>query len=804
MVTPIFIVLLCSKSKCQFTKCRYTANENIFYMMENNMAPCNIEKEEDMQIVPILRYCYKIFLLKWKWFALSVLVCLVLGFLYQQAQPRIFMRQSVMLIEDADVGSFPGSHKSRRGNMSNLLELNGISVGDNLKNEIFILTSYRLMERVVDSLGLNVDFTTKENLHRVAIYKHRPFEIKFPAEEPRYPVSFDVEIVDYNTFRVSHLLANKEEYEGEWLCKAGEVVNTPAGEMTFYPEKNIDKFPKDKVVRVTRMSKAAATAGYYKRISATEYDKESSLIVLSLSDMNVARAEDILNEVFNAYKRDVVDNKNRVAQSTLNFIDGRISLIGSELSSVESQLADFKQNNKIIDFKQTAQVFAAESSSARQQTLALETRLEVANYLLGFLHEHSHEKEVIPMLNLEGATFVQQIAEYNKLMMERNLFVSNSTAESAMIAERDRQLNALKKSIMASLNSYVKSVELQVKEARTNEELLNGQVGAAPAKEKEALAIERQQLLKANLYNYLLNKREEVAMQLAINEANVRIVENPMGSPNPVSPRRSLILLISFVLGIMIPAAVLWIRSLFDVTVSGRRDIENNTTIPLAGEIPAWEHADAEGNGSLISNSKADAPIVEAFRVLRYGLNFMRHNAKVFVTTSTTPGQGKSFISSNLAVILSMAKKRVLLVDADIRKRTLSGKYKKAEGLTSFLIDEENNITLDKLVISNAIAEGVDLLPAGMLPPNPSELLMSDRLEELIEQAKQQYDYVVIDTTPIFSVADAGIVARVADLLLYVVRVGVQEREFLPELEKMYQAKRFRNICIVLYDTKGY
>lgn len=762
--------------------------------MENNQL-ANVELEDEVQLIPMLKRSWRLFLLYWKWFVVSVLVCVALGYVYLQRQPRVYMRQAVMLIEDADPSGSVGGSRKGRGNMGALMELNGISVGDNMSNEKFILTSHRLMERVVDCLNLNVDYTTSEGLHRVSLYRHRPFEVVFRNSER--PLSFSVTILDDATCRLGDFKSGGEEYSNEKIVKIGSTVATPVGTVRIMKNLAFEDFPVGKKVTVTRIPRQAAVAKYRAALSASEFDKESSLIVLACSDVNRDRADDIINEIFNAYKRDVVDNKNRVAQSTAAFIDSRIDLIGFELSKVENQLASFKQRNRIIDFQTSAQIFMQESSSARQKTMALETQLAVARYLADYLRDNSRRNEVIPVLTgLDGASFTTQIAEYNKFMLNRNMLAENSSETSPKVKEYDTQLAALRQSILSSVNSYVSSTELALNESRGNETQLSGKVGAVPEQEKYAIDIQRQQSLKEALYTFLLNKREEVALQMAINEANVRLVEAPMGSGVPVSPRGSIIMLISLLVGILIPVGVLWIKTLLDVTISDRNDVEKRTTIPLVGEIPHWK---TEDSNALLSSCDGDAPVVEAFRVLRYGLNFMKLSAKVFVTTSTTPNQGKSFISRNLAVVLAMAGKKVLLIDADIRKRTQSHIFGKREGLTTFLAAADKMNAAD-VIVKDAVAEGVDFLPAGMVPPNPAELLMSQRLEDLIEQVREMYDYVLIDTTPLMSVADASIVSRVSDMTLYVMRVGHEEKSFLPQIEKMYQDKKFHNLCIVLND----
>lgn len=771
--------------------------------MENHSSFEGPEKDET-QLIPLLRTCLSQLRAHWTWFLLSVIVCLALGYLYQQRQARVYQRQAVMLIEDADPTSdMRTSTRRSRGSVSTLLELNGISVGDNLINEMFILTSCRLMERVVDTLQLDVDYTIRHNLHEVTLYRERPFEIVF-EEKPRKPQAFKVRIEDSKTFTLYdfQLAESDKQPDIKIRLHANELKQTPVGRLRIVTNAAIREFPTEKVVSVTRLPKDIAAAVYAGKVSATEYDKESSLIVLTCNDVNPDRSEDIVREVYEAYKQDVVDNKNRVANSTAAFIDERIRLIGEDLSGVETRMAQFKRNSQLINFEQNAQAYISESSSARKQTLELETQLAVTRYLTDFLQDQSKKFETIPVLSLPNASFSPLITDYNKMMIERNRLVDNSSENSPAVRDLDRQLTSMRSSILSSVNSYVSSLDLQLKRARINESSITGKIGSVPEQEKEGLDIQRQQELKSALYTYLLNKREEVALQMAINEANVRLVEGPLGSDKPVSPRKRLILLISFVVGVLLPSAIIWLKMTLDVSISGRKDVEEKTNIPIVGEVPHYVATNTEGgNPLLITDVESDAPIMEAFRLVRYGLNFMRHSAKVFITTSASSGQGKSFISCNLANILGTTGKRVLLVDADIRKRDVSKAFGNSRGLTAILADDEDSITLSDVVIPNGVCQNVDFLPAGKMPPNPSELLMSDKLDTIVDMARAAYDYIVIDTTPTLVVADAGIINRVADITLFVMRVGVQSKDFLPELENMYHAKKFRNLCIVVNDA---
>lgn len=770
--------------------------------MENRSIYNTADQQDDeMQLIPLIKLCYHQFITYWGWFAFSTVVCVCLGWFYQQKQSRIFQRQAVMLIEDSNGNSTSNGFRStsrRNSGMNTLLELNGVSVGDNLKNEIFILSSKRLMQRVVDKLHLDVDYTVREKLHDITLYgKDLPFQVLFQKNFKGKGVQhLTIVKKDGNTVTLKNLRDQLGKELPDIDAKLGQMVNTPYGPLCIVRASGFGKWEGEEV-EVNRLSSDMAATRFMGELSASEYDKETSLIVLSCNDANTERADAILATLYDTYKEDVVENKNRVACNTASFIDERIRIIGSELSNVESQLATFKKRNQLLDFSQTSQAVLTETSSARQQSLQVETQLNVARYLDEYLHSHSNNHDLIPALNIGDASFNTQIATYNDQMNKRNLMVSNTSESQSVVREMDRQLAQMRQAIASSLRSYVKSLELRLQDAKANESTLSSRIAGAPDQEKQGLDIQRQQSLKEALYTYLLNKREEVALQQAINEANVRLVEGPIGNKQ-VSPRSMVIMFISLIIGLLIPTIVLWVRYVLDVTVHGRKDIEEATTIPVLGEVP---HMKVNGNANKanITQLESNNPVVEAFRILRFSLNYMRHDTQVIMTSSTTPGQGKSFVASNMATILSMAGKRVLIIDADIRKHTLSNTYGNDFGLTTFLADENTKVA--DIIRKDGLTKGVDLLPAGHTPPNPSELLMTDRLEKLIDELRTMYDNIIIDSTPMFSVADASIVNRVADLTLFVIRVGVQNRDFLPDLERMYKDKRFRSLCIVVNDA---
>ena len=405
------------------------------------------------------------------------------------------------------------------------------------------------------------------------------------------------------------------------------------------------------------------------------------------------------------------------------------------------------------------------------------------------------------MGGINDAGIASQIVNYNQLMLTRNRLAENTSETSPTIQDMDRNLSQMRTAVLASLKGYSASLKLQVNKAKAEEAGLMGNLQAMPKKEKQVIDIAREQTIKDALYTFLLNKREETALQLAITEANIRIVEQPFGSRSPIAPRTKVITLIALILGILVPLLFFQMRKILDTTVRGRKDIEKFTTIPILGEVPHSQTGIRDSE--IVVDGDKDDILAEAFRLIRFNMPFINKDARVIMLTSTMPGEGKTFISGNFAAALGLTGKKVVLIDADIRKRTRSrlssmeGKY----GLTSYLSGAIDDVS--RLVVTKNKEYNLDILPAGAMAPNPTELLMSDRLEQCVEELKKLYDYVIIDNVPAQVVADAGIVNRVADLTIYVLRETKVDRRYLPELERLHQEKKFNHLCIIINDSRS-
>lgn len=732
----------------------------------------------------------------WYWFIISVVACLGLARLYLATKPNVYQRQAVMLVKD-DANGTGGSRKNISTDA--LMSLNGVLSGSSVKNEVYILQSFQLCKQVALDLNLDVVYSHKERFKSVSLYEQKPFQATF-TDSAYTQASFKVTVTNQQECVLSDFVTPEGKLTNVVKAKFGEEVQTPAGMVTLVACPDyIEKFQGEEIF-VTHLTAEEAGNSVRSRIATSEVDKESTLVAITCTDTDIKRADDILSALLEAYKRSIIEDKNQIAQSTAEFIDDRIDLISKELSDVEGELASFKTQNNLVNFEQNTQTYLQQSSTARQRTIQLEAQYATIQYLFEYLNQNSSENSLIPTLGgVADAGIQAQITTYNQTMLQRNRLAANSSENAPTIKELDDNLSQMRATVISSIQGYLSSVRVQLNQAKQEEKALQGGLATVPDKEKQALDITRQQAIKETLYTYLLNKREETTLQLAITEANIRIVEQPYGSNMPISPRRKVVMLVALLLGVILPLVYFRIKAMLNMGVRGREDIEQATTIPVVGEIP--HRKEGIGDADILVGDNMNDSISEAFRMLRYSLDFINKDARVVMFTSTTPGEGKTFISRNYAVALSMTGKKVVLIDADIRKRTqtkLSG-VRIDQGLTSFLAGVVDDVA--SLVVQDEKDDRLHLIPAGPTPPNPAELLMSNRLDLLIEKLKEEYDYILIDNVPAQMVADAGIVNRVVDVTVYVIREGKVDRRYLKEIERLHQEERFKRMCIVLNDS---
>ncbi|MCD8266649.1 MAG: polysaccharide biosynthesis tyrosine autokinase [Prevotellaceae bacterium] len=738
-----------------------------------------------------LRDILDIFLDNWKWFLASVIVFVVLARLYLATQPYVYRRDAVMLVKD-------DGNRSSRVNFEALSQMGG-GLGSGVENEVYILQSHQLLSDVVKDMRLDVFYLCKDGLKTISLYKQKPFEVTFTGEV--IPSVFRVRVLSDKECEISKL--RTEDFDDDWrqTVAFGQTVDSPAGSFVITPiEENLGDFV-GTTVKVLHLNLENATNELAKHITTAAVSEMSTLVAITCTDTDIQRADDILATLLNAYKRSIIVDKNTVAQSTADFIDERIKLIGGELSEVETSLASFKQSNNIVDFSENASAYLQQSNEAEQKTITLKAQREAVQFVFDEVKNSAENGKLLPALTGLGNDELQSLIDsYNDIMVRRNRLAENSGEGGITVKEIDATLKQRRSVLLASMQNYLATLEIKIEQAMRREAELKGSIKSVPQQEREAKDIARQQSIKASLYTYLLNKREETALQLAVTEANVRIVERPYGSSLPIAPRGLLITAVAFLFGLIIPFIIFWVKNLLNMGVRGRKDVETLTTIPIIGEIP---HAkDKTVSDVDIIRQQRGGALAEAFRMANFSLGFMHKDAKVIMFTSTIPGEGKTFAARCLAFTMALAGKKVLLIDADIRKgtQTMLILHKLDDGLTSYLAGSIDN---PRDMIAHREAEVTfDFIPSGVVPPNPAELLMGERLDKLIAELRGRYDCIILDSVPAQAVADASIMNRVADVTVYVIRTHKIDRRYLPQLERMYQESKFRNLCVLINDAE--
>ena len=768
-----------------------------------------LEQNEEINLADVLMLVRA----NWKWFACSVLACLVLAAFYLASTPRTYSRKATVLIRDEDKGGGGIGESAVFGDLS---LLGGTR---NVDNEVLVFQARSLMEEVVRRLSLDMSYVRREGLRPLELYTQSPVRVSFPDAEPNQYIRLAVTPEAGGKARLGELRMSVggEELSSrlDSVAAMGDTVSTEVGRIVVQPTLYYTEDCHGRRIKVQKLARESVVDGCMSTLSVSLASKTATIINLEYKDQSVSRAEDLLNTLIAVYNEDAINDKNQIAVNTSNFIDERLAIIEKELGSVDADIESYKRENQLTDIVSETGMYLQTTSRYQQEGLSLENQLSLAEYIREYLHDPSRASDLIPANTGITDTGVEaQIGEYNETLLKRDRLVAGSSDRNPVVMDLNNSLVAMRQSIIRSVDNLIVGLEINLRNLREQERRTTGRIEAVPTQQRYVLSVERQQKIKEELYLYLLNKREENALTQAITESNARIIDPASGSSRPVSPRSMVVLLAAVVLGAAFPAGLFWLLNLLDTKIHSRRDIEQALSIPFLGDIP--QNGDKPRKGSpehqiVVRESGRDS-VSEAFRIIRTNMDFMRvksPNLQVVMFTSTNPGAGKTFVSSNLAMSIAQMNKRVVIMDVDIRKGTLSGLFSNPGGrmgLTNYLSGRTDSV--DDIVGPCSEYGKLDVIFAGPVPPNPAELLMSPRFDRLIGELRGRYDYIIIDNVPAGVVADASIVNRVADLTIYVVRAGVMDRRQLPELENLYRQGKLRNMALVLngvsYTRKGY
>lgn len=750
---------------------------------------------------------WSMFVPKWYWFAISLFITLTIAVLYLLSTPPIYTRTAAILVKDNSKSS------SSTSAMNDFSDLGIFKSNTNINNELLTLKSPTLMTEVVNRLGLNETFTIRKGLKNVDLYKVSPVTITF-CDKIEVPLSFTIKFSSKEAFAISELEISGEDIGETLSAQMGDSIQTSAGIMIVSPTQEFTDAFIGTSIRYVRGSVRAAVDTYSNALVAELGNEDATIINLSINDTSIRKAEDILNTLIEVYNENWIRDKNQIAVSTSQFISDRLGVIESELGHVDENISSYKSEHLLPDVQAASGLYMAQSAENNKELSTLNNQLSTAQYIRRELNTKQLDQTLPANSGIVSANIETQISEYNNLVLDRNRLIANSSEKNPLVKNMASSLQSMQRTIIQSVDNLIVSLNTQIRSLRRQEEATTNRLASTPNQAKYLLSVERQQKVKEELYLYLLQKREENELSQAFTAYNTRLITAPRGSMFPTAPRKMNILLVAFAVGLLVPAVGIFMKENMNTKVRGRKDLEN-LSIPFIGEIPQysgtkkkwWEfkHRKRQDMKIIVVNEGNRNIINEAFRVLRSNMDFMAskdNNQHVFVLTSFNPGSGKSFLAINIAISFAIKKKKILVIDGDLRHRTVSSYVDSPnKGLSDYL----NNQIEDwkEIIVSYKGYTNLHILPIGTIPPNPTELLEDSKLSMLIEALRPEYDYIFIDCPPVDIVADAQIIEKWADRTIFVVRSGLLDRSMLSELENMYTGKRFKNLSMILNGTES-
>lgn len=740
---------------------------------------------------------YKTFLVKllmyWPWILGSVAIFLIGAFFYLKTLTPLYTVSSSVLIKN-DNGKATGEG-------ANLSDLGFVSSStQNFDNELEILRSRTLIKKVVTALDLYVDYNVPARFRDTELYKQSPVKVWVTPEEAEQMGYAKVEMnFQDGKLHTATIFHQGEKWEKE-IDNLPAVFSTPVGVFTFSAADSTWKSttPVPELIEATVLSPNAAAGSFRGRLAVLAGGKSTTIAQLTMTDSQIARATDFLNKLVSVYNEEGNNDKNEVAAKTAEFINERIHLINEELGTTESQLASFKQRAGVVDITADATQAATEQSNYERAYAENEVQISLVEHLKRHILNEENQYEVIPAnIGLNNGDLNTVVQNYNEMLVERKRLLRTSHEDNPAVQSLNASIEVMRKSVMGAIQTAEKGllINRQALEAQTRK--YAGKVSDAPVQEKEYLSMSRQQEIQANLYLMLLQKREENNITLASTANNARVIDEPLAG-GQIFPTPSQTYMMAFILGLILPVGVIFVWGLLQFKIQTRSDVEKITNLPIVGDVPLTN--EASGNAIVVRENRNDL-MEEVFRAVRTNIQYMlSEGQKVILFTSTTSGEGKSFNAGNLACSFAFMGKKVVIVGLDIRKPGLNKVFHishREAGISQFLADPEHT-DLRSLCQVSTISDNLYILPGGTIPPNPTELVARKSLDMAIDILKQHFDYVILDTAPIGMVTDTQLVARVADLSVYVCRSNYTAKSEFKLINELKQDGKLPHPCILL------
>lgn len=763
-------------------------------MIDERKDKLGEQSEEQVNIQELLfRY-----LIHWPWFVVSIIICIACAWGYLRLTTPIYNISATVLIKDEKKGG--------GASMSSDLEKMGlegfVSSSSNVDNEIEVLRSKSLAREVVNNLGLFVTYMDEDEFPSKELYHTSPVLVSLTHQEAdKLPGRMEINMILQPTGALGvQITVGEKEYRKQF-DKLPAVFPTDEGTVAFFANNDTlsavcpENITKERHITAFINRPFSVLKEYVNSLSIAPTSKTTSVVVISLENTNTRRGRDYINKLLEMYNINANNDKNEVAQKTAEFIDERIGIISKELGSTEQDLENFKRSAGITDLSSEAQIALTGNAEYEKKRVENQTQINLVMDLQRYMK--GNEYEVLPSnIGLQDAASAGAIDRYNQMLVERKRLLRTSTENNPTIINLDTSIRAMRTNVQATLDATLKGLQITKEDLAREASRYSRRINDAPTQERQFVSIARQQEIKSGLYLMLLQKREENAITLAATANNAKIIDEALADDNPISPKKTIVYLVALVLGVGLPVGVIYLIGLTKFKIEGRADVEKLTSLPVVGDVPLAD----EKTGSIAVFENQNNLMSETFRNVRTNLQFMLENGKnVILVTSTISGEGKSFISANLAISLSLLGKKVVIVGLDIRKPGLNKVFnipKKEHGITQYLTNTTANLM--DFVQPSDINKNLFILPGGTVPPNPTELLARGGLEKAIETLKANFDYVILDTAPVGMVTDTLLIGRVADLSVYVCRADYTHKAEFTLINELAENNKLPNLCIAV------
>ena len=763
-------------------------------MIDERKDKLGEQSEEQVNIQELLfRY-----LIHWPWFVVSIIICIACAWGYLRLTTPIYNISATVLIKDEK----KGGGASTSSDLEKMGLEGFISSSSNVDNEIEVLRSKSLAREVVNNLGLFVTYMDEDEFPSKELYHTSPVLVSLTHQEAdKLPGRMEINMILQPTGALGvQITVGEKEYRKQF-DKLPAVFPTDEGTVAFFANNDTlsavcpENITKERHITAFINRPFSVLKEYVNSLSIAPTSKTTSVVVISLENTNTRRGRDYINKLLEMYNINANNDKNEVAQKTAEFIDERIGIISKELGSTEQDLENFKRSAGITDLSSEAQIALTGNAEYEKKRVENQTQINLVMDLQRYMK--GNEYEVLPSnIGLQDAASAGAIDRYNQMLVERKRLLRTSTENNPTIINLDTSIRAMRTNVQATLDATLKGLQITKEDLAREASRYSRRINDAPTQERQFVSIARQQEIKSGLYLMLLQKREENAITLAATANNAKIIDEALADDNPISPKKTIVYLAALVLGVGLPVGVIYLIGLTKFKIEGRADVEKLTSLPVVGDIPLAD----EKTGSIAVFENQNNLMSETFRNVRTNLQFMLENGKnVILVTSTISGEGKSFISANLAISLSLLGKKVVIVGLDIRKPGLNKVFnipKKEHGITQYLTNTTANLM--DFVQPSDINKNLFILPGGTVPPNPTELLARGGLEKAIETLKANFDYVILDTAPVGMVTDTLLIGRVADLSVYVCRADYTHKAEFTLINELAENNKLPNLCIAV------